>query len=274
MALDDFVSDKDRIIDAAESTFLKAVPDFQDRLARRLQTWLSTLDIQGGKIDQNQAIIEKISDLERTINAELRAMGYGQEVQNYISNFDQINKLNQDLHGEVNKIRVTDAQLNPVRSRMVDETINIFAGEGLDKNLKQPIKDIVRRNIVFGSTLSDAEEQLRLEILGNKEKLGRFERYAKQISRDAIQQYDGAVNNQIRETFEMPNIRFVGSLIQDSRPQCVRWVGMGTIPFDALEQEIAFAEASGSGMIPGTTPSTFTIYRGGYNCRHEAIPTF
>jgi len=276
MALDEFVDRKDKIIDVAESTFLKSIPEIQDKLARRLQTWLSTLDIKNGKLDQNQALIDKIADLERVINEELRALGYGREIQDYLSNFDQIDKLNQDLHLDFNDIRVTPAQINPIRNRMVEETVDVMAGNGLNVNLKQPVKDLVRKNIVYGSTLSDTEESLRTLMTGNKNKktLGKLERYAIQISRDSIQQYDGAVNNQIRETFDMPNITYVGSLITDSRWQCQRWVGMGVIPFSSLTEEIALAEVQGSGMIPGTNPSNFTVFRGGFNCRHEAIPTF
>lgn len=274
MALDEFVDRKDKIIDVAESTFLKSIPEIQDKLARRLQTWLSTLDIKNGKLDQNQALIDKIADLERVINEEMRALGYGREIQDYLSNFDQIDKLNQDLHLDFNDIRVTPAQINPIRNRMVEETVDVMAGNGLNVNLKQPVKDLVRKNIVFGSTLSDTEESLRTLMRGDAEKLGKLERYAIQISRDSIQQYDGAVNNQIRETFDMPNITYVGSLIKDSRIQCQRWIGMGVIPVNELQQEIDFAFASGSGMIPGTNPSNFTVFRGGYNCRHEAIPTF
>ena len=274
MALNDFVERKDRIIDVAESNFVKSIPDIQAALYERIQSWILTLDTKGGKLDTEQVILEKIAQLEDVINSELRASGYGGEVRNYLRNFDQIDKLNQDLHLDFNDIRVTPNQIGPVRERMVGVTVDTMAGNGLDANFKQPLKDIVRKNIVFGSTVSDTEEAVRGYILGDQERLGRLDRYAKQIARDSIQQYDGAVNNEIREVYGMDKVAYVGSLIQDSRPQCVRWVGQGTIAFEDLQQEIDWANTNGTGMIPGTTPSNFTIFRGGFNCRHEAIPTF
>jgi len=62
-------------------------------------------------------------------------------------------------------------------------------------------------------------------------------------------------------------------LIEDSRKQCVRWVGKEILLFSDLQSEIEWAFNNGTGMNKSTTPDTFAIYRGGYNCRHEAIPT-
>jgi hypothetical protein len=42
--------------------------------------------------------------------------------------------------------------------------------------------------------------------------------------------------------------------------------------FEDLEQEIAWAENNGTGMIPNTTPENFCQNRGGFNCRHICYP--
>jgi len=47
---------------------------------------------------------------------------------------------------------------------------------------------------------------------------------------------------------------------------------MGRIEEERLQQEINWAFQNGQGMIPETNPDNFIINRGGYNCRHEAIP--
>jgi len=54
----------------------------------------------------------------------------------------------------------------------------------------------------------------------------------------------------------------------------VRWADKGHILFSELEEEIRWAENNGSGMIEGTTPDNFAELRGGYNCRHFAVPVF
>jgi hypothetical protein len=47
---------------------------------------------------------------------------------------------------------------------------------------------------------------------------------------------------------------------------------MEVLPFEDLQKEINWAFANGRGMNDATTPETFALYRGGYNCRHMAIP--
>jgi hypothetical protein len=61
-------------------------------------------------------------------------------------------------------------------------------------------------------------------------------------------------------------------LIEDSRSQCVRWVKKRILQKSELDSEISWANNNGSGMIAGTNKENFAVYRGGYNCRHSAIP--
>lgn len=82
--------------------------------------------------------------------------------------------------------------------------------------------------------------------------LGQFKKYVTQISRDTLNQFDGQINGRIAEEYGLNAFRYVGSIIEDSRPQCVQWVAMRTLLKEDLPALIASATASGSGMIPGT----------------------
>ena len=112
-------------------------------------------------------------------------------------------------------------------------------------------------------------------INGNREQLGVFERWVGQIARDAVNEYQGGINAQIKVQYDLTDIRYVGSLVEDSRPQCVRWVKElgGRIKGTDLQAEIDWAYDHGSGMKPDTNPENFPQKRGGYNCEHIAIPT-
>ena len=47
----------------------------------------------------------------------------------------------------------------------------------------------------------------------------------------------------------------------------------GNFPqFKAMGGEIYPKTGLPQGMVPGTNPETFLIYRGGYNCMHQAVP--
>jgi hypothetical protein len=87
-----------------------------------------------------------------------------------------------------------------------------------------------------------------------------------------LNQFDGQVNSAIANEFGLDAYRYVGSLIDDSRAQCIRWAGKQVLLKEDLAKEISWATANGTGMIAGTTPENFATFRGGYNCRHSAIP--
>ena len=85
-------------------------------------------------------------------------------------------------------------------------------------------------------------------------------------------QMQGAANQAIANEYELDGYAYVGTEVENTRPQCSRWIDKGFLYIKELQDEISWANTNGTGMIKGTTPSTFAIFRGGYNCRHEAIP--
>ena len=109
-------------------------------------------------------------------------------------------------------------------------------------------------------------------IESDPSRLGLLTRYVTQISRDALYQFSGLANQVIAVEYGLNAYEYVGSLVDDSRPQCQRWVEKQVLFFSELQEEINWALDNGKGMIPSTTPQNFAIYRGGYNCQHEAIP--
>jgi hypothetical protein len=87
-----------------------------------------------------------------------------------------------------------------------------------------------------------------------------------------LNQFDGQTNARIADEFGLDAFRYVGSLIDDSRPQCRRWIAKRVLQKSEMLNEINWAYNNGTGMISGTTPDNFAVFRGGYNCRHAAIP--
>jgi hypothetical protein len=162
--------------------------------------------------------------------------------------------------------------INPIQKQITEQTLTGLTGSGVNTNFIEPIRQGIFQNIVAGTSISDLEKYLTTYILGNPNVDGLFSRYVKQISRDSLNQYDGQINAKIAEEFGLDAFRYVGSLIDDSRPQCRRWVNMRVIQKKDLPNELSWATNNGTGMIPGTNTENFAVYRGGYNCRHSAIP--
>jgi hypothetical protein len=114
------------------------------------------------------------------------------------------------------------------------------------------------------------------------------------VAKDAIMQYDGLIQEELRQKFKPTSGRYIGSLIEDSRPFCDHMKdkfanrpvsitqlqtaldefcpngqpSQSKITFETVNGETK-SQAKGSGMIQGTNIQNFPSLRGGYNCRHE-----
>lgn len=262
--------ERSKIIDKAEETLNTGIIESEKRILKDLIKLLQDFDKSGGRLVFNADTIKLINQAEFDILNALNKSGYNSRVKQYLKDFDKIKQASILQQKSVNKIDVSVRLLNNIQKGAIQQTTNALLGNGLNTALIQPVKNILMESATSGMTIPQAELQLRQVILGDSEKLGKLERYATQISRDAISQYDGMMQSRIAKEYELDGISYEGSLIKDSRPQCVRWATMGEIPAEDLEGEIAWAYKNGSGMIPNTEPANFVIYRGGFNCRHTA----
>lgn len=260
---------RQRILDDAEE-LLKSDITKTNRIVYEALISFLKFDTQGGKIVFDAKTIELINKAEKQIKKALNKAGYESRVAQYLKDFDKIKAATVAEQKKVNRIDVSQRLVTNIQKSAIQQTTNILLGNGLDANFIQPIKDVLLSAASSGMTIPQAELQLRKVIIGDAERFGKLERYVTQISRDAISQYDGMMQSRIAKEYDLDGISYEGSIIKDSRPQCKRWVEIGEIPIKDLKKEIEWANANGSGMIPNTTPDTFTIYRGGYNCRHTA----
>ena len=159
-----------------------------------------------------------------------------------------------------------------VKKDMTEQTLQGLTGAGVNSEFIEPVRNELFKNIVAGTNSVDVEQALRNMIEGDSVKLGGLSKHVGQVARDALNQYDGTVNARIAEEFGLDAFQYVGSLIEDSRSQCRRWVAKEVLLKENLPSEISWANNNGQGMIPGTNAENFAVFRGGYNCRHQAIP--
>lgn len=270
----EIIRKQDRTISAANQSFFDSLPATEQRIFNAVSKHVQKFSSDGENFVFDDGNTLLTNQVERIILDALQSSKYPSDVNGFLRNFENIKQFNFDVHGNVNDL--TPEQLgeliNPIQRATVEQTLQGLTGSGVSSNFIEPLRTGIFQNVVAGSTKSDLEAYLRRFILGNPEVDGLLSRYVKQVSRDALNQFDGQVNAKIANEFGLDAYRYVGSLIEDSRPQCRRWVAMQVIQKKDLPSEIAWMNANGTGAIPGTSPETFSIYRGGYNCRHSAIP--
>lgn len=268
------LSDKEKLILKKDNDFNSDWDPIEQKIYSTVKRETNKFVTEDGRILFDDKNVELISGLNGIIAKAIQETDYPGKVINYISGFDQISKFNESVHKDLNDLTTKELEefINPMQRQNVQITVDGLTGAGINTQFVEPLKQGIYKNIVSGSTIEDLDTYLQSFIQSDPERMGQFKKYSTQIARDALSQYDGQINARIAEEFGLDAFRYVGSLIEDSRPQCRRWVGKEVLLFEELPNELAWAYSNGTGMIPGTTPESFTVYRGGYNCRHQAIP--
>jgi hypothetical protein len=223
----------------------------------------------------DDTVARLLASAKREIELTIGSDEFSKLSSSLISDFDGIVANIKDIHESVSGLAIPKlfekSVISPVRQRAIAEVASFLSQKSLQANVVEPLTKVLFESVQFGYTISDAQD-----VLEDALNLGK---YVGQIARDSFFQFDGTINNLIADKYELDGFRYVGSLVDDSRGQCKRWTEIGKIPKEALSKEISWAKRSGeykgrkkSGMIPETNTQNFATYRGGYNCRHRAIP--
>lgn len=269
----------------AERNLLNTIKKIEAGLFEELIQFFDTVSMTGGKLSSSPKAEMFLLSLETRIRTALTKAGYDAEVMKFTRRFGQIDENVKRLHDYMNGINITASQMDPIRRVEVANTIDKLLGAGISKDFVAPVRQALYRSVQFGTSFTDAEKLLRNYVTSTQGADSRLLRYVKQVSRDSIAQYDGALQAKIAQDLGLNARRYIGSLIVDSRAQCVKWATKGIIKNEDLAEEIRWAMNGGTfqvglrmkkcaGMNPDTTVETFDIYRGGYNCRHRSIPTY
>lgn len=197
---------------------------------------------------------------------------FQRNIPNFIRKIDEVREENVRIHELVNGIDLSDQLLDEAEVQMRDLVRQFLSRGWIDRRLALPMRTYLSRLIVRGTTIEQMTRVIERDLRGNPIRTGnRLYSYATLVARDTVGQYNGTINMLAAQEYGLEYYAYRGSLVQDSRDQCKRWVGKRYLKITELEEEIQWARENGSGMIPGTTPANFAVFRGGYNCRHEAI---
>lgn len=269
------INDGDHIFDRSEIELERSVKKAEITIFDELIKLLNSVDVSAGKLQTNTKAENFLMNMDKKIYDALYKADYNKSALRFTQNFDLIGENIQEVHSKFNKVNITDAQIQPFLKIEVNNTLDRLTNSGIAKDFINPIRENLYRNIMLGAEVSTVEKTLRDFVVSSAEGDSKLMRYVKQVSRDAMQQFDGTIQGNIANELKLNALRYVGSLIKDSRKQCIRWVSDdgGIIMLSDLQEEIDWAFTNGSGMNPFTNVYTFFALRGGFKCRHRAIPT-
>jgi hypothetical protein len=243
--------------------------DVQREILRNINRTIRLLDVDTtGAIKPNSSNIKLIRTLRDDIHRLVVNPDYIKKVEKYLSTFGEIKGITDDVFtGLADGFKANRAIFGEVLKVNLNLTKDSLLGSGIDRNIIQPILDLVNKGITSGMNISDMEESLRVTIIGDHGRLGGLERYVTQISRDALNQYSRNYNQAISYNLGLEWYYYSGSIIQDTRSYCTERSNKYY-----HRKEVEQVPSQWAGMIPGTNSTSIFINAGGYNCRHIYMP--
>lgn len=267
-------------IDDSIVNFQDAIPSVQKMIYEEIQPLIKRIEIRDGKFLNNLNNLKLIGELKNKLQKVIVNSRYKKTVENFINNFETISTLNLEYFQQFNKKYKPKNTLPIIRELAVETTVNDLIGQGMESSIIEPIRSILNQNITTGGSYAEFQDQLRDHILTNDTGEGSLERYTKQITTDAINQYNAQYHDTIAQDLNFNWGQYVGSNITTTREFCLlltkkRWVHKSELPtviegfIDNQQCQLSKATKLPLGMIAGTNIGNFKIRRGGYNCGHQ-----
>jgi len=274
-------------ISAAVAGFDGSIPDIQRNILNDVELMLKELDLVSGRIAPSLANLKKVArmqgKLERIVLEDPR---YAKELGSYMDTFGKISDLNAGYFQSIESKFKGSSILREIQKQSMSSTLESLTGAGISANVMDPVYDLIRQNVTTGTKFTDLTKSLRDYIQGQGSTLGGLDRYVKQITTDALNQYSAQYMEHTAADLGLEWAQYAGVRIETSRKFCIGMLRKkhyhkieipnlikGNFPqFKAAGGSIYQNTGLPHGMVKGTNRENFQIYRGGYNCHHQPIP--
>lgn len=277
MTLSQLVEKEFNSLDVFQGEFSNGLSEVQSDLFEQLIEFIDSLPQKQGNLLSDKDVQKLLLKFEQGILKGLDKGKYNELYNSLIKNLDELEDLAKQINIITNpkdKAKILKANVDNIRKQYVNQIATTLGSkETFQVNILNPLKNIIYEHSVLGLSTISAKEKV-FDFAISSPNGGKLRQYAGQVAHDAIFGFNGAVNGGIGEFIGAKDIYYIGGIIRDSRPQCVRWVDKygGFIPANKLQSEIDWAIKKGTGYskhLPELSIKTFPIVRGGHNCRHS-----
>lgn len=270
-------------IDDSIASFDKAVPPLQRQMFEEIQLTLKTLDVDGnGNLKATAANIRKIAPLRRKVNRIILDDEYLLTVNGYLKSFNGVTKLYDDYFKTVVKDYTRPSNIKVIKNEAILEAKNALTEAGIEGNITNPVATILKEEIESRSSFANLNQRVRDFMTNNSKGKGQLDKYTDTIVTDFINTYGRSYGQQVVADLDLKWFRYVGSLISDSRPWCVKMVEKQWVHISELKTIVhAFPlnvvplnkrTALPQGMKGQTNGKNVTLLCGGWKCRHQFMP--
>lgn len=273
----------------AVNSFNARIPAIQKNVLRNLLDELRLLDTKHDSLRASVKNIRLLSRIRSRLQKVILTKDYKKAVTQYIKAFDNITALQNQYFEEQEARFKPPAITKELKKQVINDTVERLTEAGIGTNIGDSIAQVIRQSITTGASYASLTESLRA-LLTKTGTPGILERYTKQITTDAINQYSAQYMQTISSDLGYEWFRYAGNVRDTTRPFCeamkaIEFFHISEVP-DLLKAKNLFYDDDGvkrkveinpktelpQGMIEGTDADNFFVRRGGYNCRHQINP--
>jgi hypothetical protein len=278
-------------IDEGVITFQEAVVKIQQRIYNKLLMFQKELIITNGTIVNSAKNIRLLSSLKKDLeNIIFDDTDFLEAVKDFAKVYEVVTELNNQYFKALEKTFSPPKIIEAVKQQSVSLVIEGLSDSGLDANFINPVREIINNYVTTGGSYTQLSKELDNYINGYSSEAGpvdgQMTRYTKQITTDAINQYTATINDLTSSDLGWDWFKYVGSNIKTSRTFCIaltekkyyhrselaQIIKGNFTEFRQMKGEIYDKTKLPQGMYDDTNTSNFQVYRGGYNCGHQAYP--
>jgi len=221
-----------------------------ETLENRIADLMATAPLKDGNLFDLEWAIQARAEIRQAIEAE-----YLTKVDAIVREYAAVAESTMAMLGTYGSFTKIDPSVISQLQKLTFQGFEDIGQEYLDI-----IGKAVYENTLTGVSFAESVNTVRQAVGGD------MARYAKQQVHDSLMQFDASLNTAIGKQAGATQWKYVGGLIETTRPFCRKHEGQ-----IFTEEEIM--ETWGDSWAGKASGNPF-IVRGGYNCRHKFIPVF
>lgn len=260
----------EKIILNVTDAYANDITGLQDSFYNRLIRILKDLELDSeGYIKQSAANRSIMNQAESAINELLPGQAFTEAVSGTLSAINTIDNLNVNYFKSVSEgFNENRNFIKSLQAQTVKSIESTLLEDGLTVQVKNPLVDILNRNINSGGQFNGFLEELRTFIKGNDGVDGRILSYSRTYLSDSLFNYSRSYQEAMTADLKLDWYLWAGGIQDTSRSICVEHSGR----YLHRKEIEKIADQDWAGKRPGTTKSSIFIFVGGYNCKHSLIP--
>lgn len=260
----------EKIIQVVTDAYGQDIIALQEQIYNRLARILKDLELDSeGYIKQSAANRTILNQAESAIDEILPGKSFTDAVSNTLSSINSINTLNANYFSSISEgFKENRNFIRSLQAQTIESMESTLLQDGLTAQIKNPLTDMLNRNVNSGGQFSGFLEEIRDFVKGNQNVEGRILSYSRTYLSDTLFNYSRAYQEAMTADLKLDWYMFSGGAMDTTREFCLERIGNY---FHRKEIE-KWPNLTWQGKRQGTTKSSIFIFLGGYNCRHSLIP--